>query len=203
MPALLQILADRDPETAGHSRRVALYCMALAAVLGLDAAGRRALYRAARLHDIGKLFVPPGILDRPGRLTEDEWDQVRAHPWHGARLAVAAGVAPEVFDAIRCHHERWDGTGYPEGLGGRDIPWLARILAVADAYDAMTAGRPYRAACSVAEARAELGRVRGTQLDPVVVNAFLDLPAWLLERIGRRPAGARRPVAGHGVTIYQ
>jgi len=133
-------------------------------------------FLAGLLHDVGKIGVRDGILLKRGHLTADEMAEVRMHPARGARIAEAAGFPLAVVEAIRHHHEDYGGGGYPAGLSGDAIPLLARIIRVADAYDAMTSDRPYRRAFSPARARAELRRYAGRRFDPEVVEVFLRIP---------------------------
>ena len=144
--------------------------------IGLDSERLAVLRLGALLHDVGKLSVPPGVLLKLGPLTELEATQVRRHPAAGVRMLRALGVPKEVLPAILHHHERWDGTGYPRGRSGVRIPLEARILTIADSFDAMTSLRPYRARWTVADALAELRRCAGTQFDPELVQAFAE--AW-------------------------
>jgi putative nucleotidyltransferase with HDIG domain len=165
----------RDPYTLGHSARVTALAQAIAERLGCHGAELEAIRLGGPLHDIGKLTITDDVLLKPGRLDEHELLQIREHPSAGARLI---GGVPELQPAIPCvlhHHERWDGSGYPDGLAGTDIPRSARILAVADAFDAMTSSRPYRAAMPVEDALGEVGRCAGTQFDPSASGAFLDV----------------------------
>jgi HD-GYP domain-containing protein (c-di-GMP phosphodiesterase class II) len=143
-------------------------------------------------HDLGKIFVPGGVLHKPGRLTPQEWESVRRHPRAGEQLLLAAMPGTEAARTVCEHHERWDGGGYPAGLRGKGINAGARIVAVADAYDAMTSERAYREAMTHEEAAAELARCSGTQFDPCVVEAFRRVPRSLLEDIiGRRAPAIR------------
>jgi putative nucleotidyltransferase with HDIG domain len=151
-----------------HSLRVARHSEAIARALGLAERDIALVRTAAALHDLGKFLIPRGILEKPGPLTADELAIVRRHAEDGA--AIVRGVAaPEVAAMIRCHHERLDGSGYPDGLAGPDIPLGARILAVADCFDAMTSDRPYRAARTRDAALAELHAQAGVLFDPAVV----------------------------------
>jgi HD-GYP domain-containing protein (c-di-GMP phosphodiesterase class II) len=129
--------------------------------------------RGALLHDIGKMGIPDAILFKPGPLTEEEWEMMRQHPTHAYDMLSPIAYLRPVLHIPYCHHEKWDGTGYPRGLKGGEIPLAARIFAVVDAYDAMTSDRPYRPAMSHEEAIAELRRCAGTQFDPEVVDVFL------------------------------
>jgi putative two-component system response regulator len=177
--SLVRAMEERDPSTAGHSARVRRYCLALADELGLDARLRRRLGLAAKLHDIGKVGVPEAVLNKPGRLTAAELAAVREHPVIGERILSPVVRDPRVLAAIRHHHERLDGTGYPDGLRGDRVPPLARLIAVADCFDAVTSARAYRAALSVPQALDLLRDGAGTHLDPEFVRAFLAVAAAL------------------------
>jgi len=126
------------------------------------------------LHDIGKIGIDDKILNKPGKLTEEEWAIMKRHPEIGYRIARASHKLARIADYILTHHERWDGAGYPKGLKGEDIPLLSRILAVADAYDAMTEDRVYRKAMSKEQAVEEIRRNAGTQFDPLIANIFIE-----------------------------
>jgi diguanylate cyclase (GGDEF)-like protein/putative nucleotidyltransferase with HDIG domain len=170
---LAETLDLRDAGTAKHSQTVARYAQAIAVRFGLGADRIERMRIAGLLHDIGKLAVADAVLHKPGALTDAEWAEVRRHPEVGARILGHAGMA-DVASWVIAHHERWEGGGYPSGTAGEAIPLEARVLAVADAYEAMTADRPYRPApLSHEAARAELRRCAGTQFDPAVVDAFL------------------------------
>ncbi len=172
---LAETLDLRDEGTARHSRTVGRYTEALARRMGLTEERVERVRVAGLLHDVGKLAIPDRILHKPGLLTEAEWREVRAHPETGARIVANAGLR-DVAEWVLAHHEHWDGRGYPLGLEGAAIPLESRILAVADAYEAMTAVRPYRPRPpGPAAARAELRACAGTQFDPEVVAAFLAL----------------------------
>jgi putative nucleotidyltransferase with HDIG domain len=177
----------RDHETTGHSFRVALYAMALARSLGLPPDQLKAIEWGALLHDVGKMAVPDGVLRKPGPLTANEWHVMKQHPtWGFDMLAEVSFLQPAAVDIVYSHHERWDGQGYPRGLAGEHIPLVARIFAVADTYDAITSDRPYRRARGHAAAMAELRRVAGQQLDPVIVAAFCELPELELRQLTDR-----------------
>ncbi len=176
LDALAAALDARDRETEGHSRRVVAYTLALARQLRLPEAEWTALQHGALLHDIGKIGVPDAILLKPGPLTEAEWVVMRRHPGLGARILSGIPFLDAASRIVRTHQERWDGGGYPDGLRGEDITLGARIFAVADAFDAITSDRPYRPARFYAEARAEIEAGSGTQFDPRVVAAFLQIP---------------------------
>jgi diguanylate cyclase (GGDEF)-like protein len=185
LKALSSALNAKDYYTLGHAARVAAYTVMLGRELGWADDVLTPLEEAAYLHDIGKISISDRVLLKPGRLNQQEWDQMREHP------VVSADIIRPLFPkdlvlAVRHHHERYDGDGYPDGLAGEDIPSLARAMAVVDAYDAMSCRRPYKAALTYSECLAELQRCRGTQFDPEMVDAFL----LVLEDVARRRATA-------------
>ena len=167
------VLEADDEYTGGeHSQGVVKLALEAGRELRLDPRAQRDLEFGALLHDIGKLRTPDEILQKPGKLTDEEWEIMRRHPEDGQRmLERVGGVLAEVGVIVRGHHERWDGNGYPDRLAGTDIPMAARIICVCDSFNAMTTDRPYRGAMPVAEAVAELRRCSGTQFDPDVVEA--------------------------------
>ncbi|MGI8579490.1 MAG: HD-GYP domain-containing protein [Solirubrobacteraceae bacterium] len=172
LTAMLQTLSLRDRSTARHSAAVARYARELAAAVGCSEGEQELVHTAALLHDIGKFIFPDSILFATGRLTEEQWRLVRLHPGQGAEVVGRVdGYAP-VAEIIRSHHERPDGCGYPEGLRGEEIPLLARVIAVADAYDVMTARDSYRSTVASEEALSELRLKSGSQFDPWLVDAF-------------------------------
>ena len=186
LPELADLLEERESELSAHGVRVAEYAEAIAREMGMPAPAIGRIRIAARLHDLGKVWISRDILDKPGPLTESEWDVIRGHPRTAARLLQETALH-DLADIVVAHHERPDGTGYPNGIRSSDGPLEAQIVAVADAYDAMLSPRPYSPARSSEEARAELQRVVSTQLEPLVVEAFLrvlDEP-----RRSRRAAG--------------
>ena len=168
---LLEELRAHDAESARHSERVAAYALVLGAAVGGIPLHR--LRSAALLHDLGKSGVPAGVLTKPNRLDPAEREAVERHPEIGEALLRAHTADALVLGAVRSHHERWDGAGYPDGLRGEEIPLAARVLAVADTLDAMGAARPYRPGLAWEAIEAEILRCRGTQFDPAVVVAFL------------------------------
>jgi diguanylate cyclase (GGDEF)-like protein/putative nucleotidyltransferase with HDIG domain len=172
MESLSATVDARDSYTAGHSRRVQQLALALGRELGLSEAELDLLDRAALFHDIGKLAVPDAILLKPGRLTADEWLTMQSHAEEGARIIERLGFLGDAVPAIRNHHERWDGAGYPDGLAGDEIPLGARIIHVADALDSMLTTRIYRAARPLEEALAEIREAAGTQFCPRCVAAL-------------------------------
>src|SRR3954447_18820496 len=174
---LLTALSERDPVLGGHMSVVADLAEATARRLGLDRDERETIRHAAELHDVGKVAIPDEILAKEGPLTEHEWTFVRRHTLAGERIVAAAPALAAVARVVRSSHERWDGAGYPDGLAGTSIPLGARIVAVADAYDAMTTDRPYSRARTPETAVAELRRCAGTQFDPEIVALFAQLVA--------------------------
>jgi diguanylate cyclase (GGDEF)-like protein len=170
---LLAVLATSDPHLYEHTSGVAELAQRVGRQLRLPEDQLFHIGHAAQLHDVGKLAVPDEILNKPGPLDEAEWDLVRRHTIIGERIVMAAPALAPVAKLIRSSHERWDGGGYPDGLAGEDIPLGAQIVAVCDAFDAMTSDRVYRGALPVKTALAELREVAGTQLSPRVVVAFL------------------------------
>jgi diguanylate cyclase (GGDEF)-like protein len=170
--ALAAALEARDGYTAEHARSVVTLAVAVGEELGLDPRMLRDVRLGATFHDIGKIAVPDAILHKPGRLTAEEFEIVKRHPATGERILAPVPFLTGVGRIVRHDHERWDGTGYPDGLRGEEIPIGSRIVFVVDAFDAMTSDRPYRAALSRDEARARLRAGAGTQFDPGVVAAF-------------------------------
>lgn len=183
LEALTRALELRDHETEGHSRRVVQYTQSLAKKLGVPEQQMAAMMRGALLHDIGKIGIPDHILRKPGPLTADEWDIMKAHTRNGYEMLRPIEFLRDAAPIILHHHERFDGTGYPDGLMGQVIPLGARIFAVADAYDALTSDRPYRRGRSHAEAVEEIVRCSGSHFDPLVVAALLETPAADVARI--------------------
>ncbi len=170
--SLLMAIDARDRYTAMHSVHVADYAKCVAGEMGHPEAAEL-LERAGLLHDIGKIGTSEKVLQKPGKLDAVEFREVEAHPATGAQIIESIPFLADAVPVIRSHHERWDGTGYPDGLAGEAIPYAARVLAVADAFDAMMSTRPYRRAMGESAARAELENGRGTQFDPAVVDALL------------------------------
>jgi putative nucleotidyltransferase with HDIG domain len=166
----------RDPYARGHASRVTVFAQAMARRVGLDKERLSVLRLGALLHDVGKLAVPPAVLLKSGPLTEVELVQVRRHPAAGVRMLRSLGAPREILPSVLHHHERWDGAGYPRGRAGERIPFEARILTVADSFDAMTSTRPYRAPRDAPDALEELRRCAGTQFDPRLVGVFAE--AW-------------------------
>ena len=174
---LAEAIDAKDTYTHGHSKRVAAYASELGRRYGYTEEQCRELYMMGLLHDVGKIGIPDGIINKPGRLTDEEFETVKTHPPKGARILAGVGEMPGLATGARWHHERYDGTGYPDGLAGEAIPEAARIIAVADAYDAMTSCRSYRGVMPQARVRGEIERGRGTQFDPVFADLLLDMIA--------------------------
>jgi response regulator RpfG family c-di-GMP phosphodiesterase len=183
LEALGSALDTRDIGTQSHSRRVVGYSLAVARAYAMAADQVTDLEHGVLLHDIGKIGIPDSILLKPGPLTPGEWRTMRTHPEIGKRLIERIPFLRGAVPVVHCHHERWDGTGYPRGLRGEAIPLGARVFAVADALDAMTYDRPYSRAISFEAARQEIIRSAGTHFDPAVVDAFLTIPTTVLEAI--------------------
>ena len=173
MDAFLEALATREPSLHAHLEGVAALALAVGHRLGLTADELEELSRAAQLHDLGKLAVPDEILGKPGELDEREWEFIRQHTVVGERILRASPAFRQAATIVRSSHERWDGTGYPDGLVGEAIPLASRIVSACDAFEAMTSSRPYRAARSVENALAELRRCSGTQFDPAIVDVLV------------------------------
>jgi two-component system, cell cycle response regulator len=169
---LLRAIGEREPDLLAHTETVTSLARAVAGALGLDAEARDVVARAAELHDVGKVAIPDAILGKPGPLDEDERTFMRRHTVIGEAIIEAAPALRPVAALVRASHECWDGSGYPDGLAGEDIPLGARIVAVCDAYSAMVQARPYGEVLPEVEALAELRRCAGTQFDPGVVAAF-------------------------------
>jgi putative nucleotidyltransferase with HDIG domain len=173
LASLSNALEAKDAVTSRHTEEVVRLAVAVAAELELDLGSVRNVELGAVLHDIGKVRVPEAILNKPGPLTDDEWVVMRTHPEVGERILEPIQSLRAILPIVRHHHERWDGDGYPDRLTGRAIPLGARIVAVCDAYRAMTEDRPYRAALPEDEARRELESCAGSQFDPDCVAAML------------------------------
>ncbi|MFH5802486.1 HD-GYP domain-containing protein [Alienimonas sp. DA493] len=169
---LVQTLDARDRYTRGHSERVAVVAHRLARQLGLQPAELDNIYLSGLLHDIGKVGIDDGVLRKPGKLTDEEFAQIKRHPVIGYDILVGISGLSEILPGVRSHHENYDGTGYPDRLAGSDIPHMARIMAVADAYDAMGSDRPYRDGMPVERIEKIFREGRGTQWDPEVMDAY-------------------------------
>jgi putative two-component system response regulator len=171
--ALAYALEAKDVYTSGHSQRVTEISVAIAEEMGLSRKDVERIRLAGLVHDIGKIGVREEVLNKPGSLSEEEYKHVRLHSETGERILIPIVDDEEIIKAVRHHHERYDGWGYPDGLRGEQIPRMARIIAVADTFDAMTSERSYRQAMTKEEACAEIERCSGSQFDPAVAEAFL------------------------------
>ena len=192
LEALGDALDLKDSETEGHSKRVTAYSIALARAMGIPPEEMKIIARGAFLHDVGKMAIPDEILRKPGALSEQERELMREHCARGyqmlRKIPFLAGAAEIVF----CHQEHFDGSGYPNGLRGREIPIGARIFAIADALDAITSDRPYRKATDFDSARQEILRCSGTQFDPAVVEVFLKIPNELWQELRSEISGQNK-----------
>jgi response regulator RpfG family c-di-GMP phosphodiesterase len=177
---LVRALALRDIETENHSRRVSAWTRILAGALGIKNVDLLQIELGALLHDVGKIGVPDAILNKPGKLTEDEWIEIRKHPGYGREMLVGIPQLQVASEIVYSHHERWDGKGYPRGLKSEQVHIGARIFAIADTYDAMTSDRPYRKALPHEAAVQELRVLANQQYDPHVIEMFLaiDMKQW-------------------------
>jgi cyclic di-GMP phosphodiesterase len=181
LEALINALDARERETQRHSKRVSEYTMLMARQLNIPAAEFIEVERGALLHDIGKIGISDAILLKPAKLTEEEWGEVRKHPEIGFQILRGIDFLNEAARMVLQHQERFDGTGYPQRLAGKEILLGARIFAVVDTFDAMTSDRPYRKALGYQTAREEIMRCSGTQFDPDIVECFVEIPeqTWL------------------------
>lgn len=183
LEALGDALDLKDAETEGHSRRVTAFTITIAKAMEIPGERVRVIARGAFLHDVGKMAVPDSILRKPGRLTPEEQLEMRKHALRGYQMLHKIPFLKEPATIVYSHQERYDGSGYPRGLKGDQIPLGARIFAVADAFDAITSHRPYRAAQSISSARREIQKHSGHQFDPLVVDAFLTIPEDIWQRL--------------------
>lgn len=183
--ALAAAIEVKDRYTSGHTKRVGVYADALAQRLPLAETEKEKIRLAGVLHDIGKIGVPDRILLKPGSLTADEWDEMRLHTEAGFDIVSRVLGLEEIAEILRHHHERWDGSGYPRGLKGNEIPVASRVIAIADTFDAIVTDRPYRNALSPAEAREIIVGLAGTHFDPAMITAFEEafsrLEAYVLD----------------------
>ncbi|MCH5268847.1 MAG: response regulator [Lachnospiraceae bacterium] len=165
----------KDTYTNGHSTRVADYSREIAKRAGLSEEQQNDIYMMGLLHDVGKIGVPDTIINKPSKLTDDEYDVMKSHPVKGETILKTITEFPQLLIGARSHHERYDGKGYPDGIAGEDIPMEARIIAIADAYDAMTSKRSYRDALAQSTARSEVEKGSGSQFDPEFAGIMLDM----------------------------
>ncbi|PKK96631.1 MAG: hypothetical protein CVV58_05385, partial [Tenericutes bacterium HGW-Tenericutes-3] len=172
--AILQTLTDKYDEERIHSKRVSQLCVELGKQLNLDEDDINELEMAGMYHDIGKISIPDAILDKPSKLTDEEYDIMKSHTEVGYSILKAADEYSGLAEHALYHHERWDGKGYPKGLSGEDIPLFSRIICVCDSYEAMTAERPYKNKMDIDQAVAEIKRCAGTQFDPILARLFVE-----------------------------
>jgi HD-GYP domain-containing protein (c-di-GMP phosphodiesterase class II) len=182
MEALVSALEARDPYTEAHAGRITELAMALSVAMQLSGEHRRAVKLGSILHDVGKIGIPDAILRKPGELTDEEWQVMRTHAIVGEKMLRGVDFLGPALPVIRHHHERWDGTGYPDGIRGGDIPIGARIVAVCDSFDAMTSDRPYRRAMPIQDAFGELLSCAGTQFDPKCAALLVDVVSHMGEQ---------------------
>ena len=175
METLVHTIEAKDEYTKGHSTRVAEYSRLLAEKMGMSEEECSSLYFMASLHDIGKIGIADSIINKPGKLTEEEYSVIKTHPEVGFNILRNMSEIKDIEYGARWHHERYDGKGYPDGLSGEEIPVYARIIAVADVYDAMTSNRSYRKVLPQEEVKKEIERVKGTQLDPEIAGYMIEL----------------------------
>ncbi len=186
LQALVTALDFRDNETQGHSYRVVEYAVIVAKEMGIEEPELTWIRRGAILHDVGKIGIPDSILKKPGKLDKAEWDEMKRHPEMGFRMLQHIRFLEPALDIVMSHQERYDGTGYPRGLKGEEIPLGARIFAVVDTFDAMTSDRPYRKALAIEDACREIRDWSGRQFDPDVAEAFLSVPAETWREVRER-----------------
>jgi putative nucleotidyltransferase with HDIG domain len=190
LTALARTIDAKSPWTAGHSERVTKMALEVGNQMGLSEEQLEIINRGGLLHDIGKLGIPPEILDKPGRLTEEEFAVIRQHPEIGARILQPVTAYASVIPMVLHHHEKWDGSGYPQGLAGTDIPFTARLLTVPDVFDAVTSERPYRSGMTYEDASNLIVRAAGTEFDVEVVEAFKEVMKRKIAERDRVPAAA-------------
>jgi putative nucleotidyltransferase with HDIG domain len=183
---LVSALDLREHNTRLHSQRVREYTELIADRLGIDEKMKREIGFGALLHDVGKIAVPDQILLKPGKLTDQEWKEMRKHPEAGYRIVKRIGFLKEAAEIVYAHHEKFDGSGYPRGIKKESIPLGARMFMVADVYDALTSERPYRAPMTYEEAIAEIRKMSGSHFDPVVVDTFMAIEPEQLQMIANR-----------------
>ncbi len=193
LEALAAALDTRDTETQGHSMRVSEYTVVIARRMGVKDPELTEIRRGALLHDVGKIGIPDAVLRKPGKLTPEEWEEMRRHPEIGYRILSGIKFLEPSLPIVIAHQERFDGSGYPRGLQREEIPLGARIFAVVDTLDAMTSDRPYRRALRYEDARAEIVRNSGLQFDPKVVEVFLSIPPEEWKAMHRRIPDTRDP----------
>jgi putative two-component system response regulator len=202
---LAETIRERDIVTYEHCRRVAIYANRLARHMGWHRRAARELALAGLIHDLGKTWMQNSVLNKPTALSQDEWRQMQRHPAIAARILMTYDVSDELIEIVLHHHEAYDGRGYPDHLVGDAIPLGARLLTVADVFDALTSARSYKASLSTQEARERIEQSEGTMFDPAVATAFLDLldanPDFQLPSRVDPASGEEIPGWGHHDTI--
>jgi putative nucleotidyltransferase with HDIG domain len=189
MTALARSVDAKSSWTAGHSERVTTVALAIARQLGVSEAELKLLHRGGLLHDIGKIGIPSALLNKPGPLTHEERRIVESHVTVGERILEPIRAFGDILPLVRSHHERFDGSGYPDGLAGTEIHRLARVMAVADVFDALSSDRPYRSAFSTTRTVAVIRDGRGVHYDPEIVDAFLEVMSFeLVDRVPEQEA---------------
>jgi HD-GYP domain-containing protein (c-di-GMP phosphodiesterase class II) len=190
LQAMVAAIDAKDPYTRGHSQRVAILSRDLAAAIGLPEDFVRTAHLSGLVHDLGKIGVPEAVLCKSGRLDEAEFAAIRQHPQIGFRILRDIPQIRDLLPGVLCHHEAWDGSGYPAGLEGDEIPLLARIVAVCDSFDAMSSSRTYRRAMPRDEVFAEMIRCEGSQFDPSIIPVFIGMDLTEYDRLLARDASA-------------
>jgi HD-GYP domain-containing protein (c-di-GMP phosphodiesterase class II) len=185
LEALTASIDAKDRYTCGHSRRVAHLTQQLAEAIGLDEHTVSRCHIAGLVHDVGKIGVPEAVLLKPGKLTAEEYGWIRKHPEMGFRILKDIPQLNDILPGVLYHHERWDGRGYPQGLSGEQIPLLARLIGLADSFDAMSSTRTYRSALSRGQVLEEIARCRGSQFDPDLAATFVHLDFSEFDRLVR------------------
>jgi HD-GYP domain-containing protein (c-di-GMP phosphodiesterase class II) len=200
--ALGSAIAERDSDTDLHNFRVTVYSVRLAEALGLDDSDVRSLIKGALLHDVGKIGVRDHVLLKPGRLDRAEFEEMKLHVGLGLDIVERSTWLADAHPVVRCHHEKVDGTGYPDGLGGDDIPLLARIFAIADVFDALTSRRPYKEPLSHDESVSIMREGRGTHFDPRLLDTFTGLSQSLFDTYARDESGLAREEVSRLIDRY-
>jgi HD-GYP domain-containing protein (c-di-GMP phosphodiesterase class II) len=198
LQAMVAAIDAKDPYTRGHSQRVAELSRDLASAIGLPESFVRTAHLAGLVHDIGKIGVPESVLRKAGRLTDDEFALIRQHPQTGYRILKDIPQIRDLLPGVLCHHEAWDGSGYPAGLEAREIPLLARIVAICDSFDAMSSNRTYRDARPREQVFAEIRRCAGVKYDPDIVPVFLGMNFAAYDRLLERDARDLEDESGGG-----
>lgn len=200
--ALGSAIAERDSDTDLHNFRVTIYSVSLAEAVGLGTDAMRSLIKGALLHDVGKIGVRDRVLLKPGKLDRDEFEEMKLHVRHGLEIVERSHWLADARPVVRCHHEKIDGSGYPNGLDGAAIPLLARVFAVADVFDALTSRRPYKEALSFEESMAIMQEARGSHFDPRLFDAFSTIASTLFDTYARDESGRAREDAAALIDRY-